>query len=484
MDLSKCIIHLAMGKRTQFILLLFTVFINIDGYAQLKELTYSILEQAEQTVSVFKDHPDAAGIIVRSSITTLKLDSNVEVISNRSEPENGYYRIIVHPFRQILIVSAPGYFQLRIPIDVSSPREVKLIEIEPAYDETESIGARGTGDLILNSYPQGASIKIDGLPDFSGRTPYTFNNYGAQNYNITLSKQDFLDSSFVMQIEPNTKTELNIRLTPNFSWVDFRILNSNGETLNDVQFDFSDARKARISSENFRFAFLNGISTVKLSKTGYKDRELEFFVERDTTYSQEVIMLTNSEHSLLPVAVTIKSDKGAKIIVNKKDIGEEIIEKEFVPGTYRIHIEHPYSNLDSEIFIRPEQTQEFYFPVLPSRKKALVYGIIPGGGQIYIKRNRGWVYLGVTLLTTTLSAINYAKFIQSDNDLQDALYSYNYEVHQETDFENLRQEIEYFENRSNRHYGRASDFLKYTMISYSFSIADLFIFKPKYGYRQ
>lgn len=471
-------------KLISFILLfLFWGIFSKTLNAQLRELSYSKIEQTEQAIPVFRDYPDAAGIIIKSTITTLSFDSNVEVIANLSDPENGEYRIIVPPFRQTLIVSASGYVQLRIPIDISTPREVRFFEIKSNIEEIESLGAQGTGDLVLHSSPQGAKITIEGLPDFSGRTPYTFKNYAAQSYKLKLSLQDYLDSSFVMQIKPKAETDLTIKMIPNFGWVDFRILNSKGESLNDVKFDFSGAKKVQNSSGNSRFAFLYGNNTIKLSKTGYKTKELELFVSRDTLYRSELIMLTNSEYKLLPAPVTIKSDKGAHIFVNEKDFGEGIVEQEFIPGTYRIRIEHPYVNLDNEIFIRPEQAQEFYFPVLPSRKQALQYGLIPGGGHIYTKRNRGWVYLGATLLATTISAYNYAKFIQSDNDLQDALYSYNYEVHEEAEFENLRQDIEYFEYRSNKYYGLAGDYLKYAMLSYTVSLTDLLIFRPKYGYR-
>ena len=102
---------------------------------QLNDLVVTPIENPLTSIPVFVDFPDNAAIIVTSSLTNLRFDSNVEIIADRSEPATGEYRLIIPPFRQTIAVYADNYKQLRFTVPVSEPRQVLFYSIEPKEDE-------------------------------------------------------------------------------------------------------------------------------------------------------------------------------------------------------------------------------------------------------------------------------------------------------------------------------------------------------------
>jgi hypothetical protein len=91
------------------------------------------------TVPVFRDHPDDAAIIVNSSLTGLRFDSNVGVVADLSSPNEGVYRIIVKPWRQTITVTMSGYRQARFTIPASEPRSVLYYNVEPVKSDAGAL---------------------------------------------------------------------------------------------------------------------------------------------------------------------------------------------------------------------------------------------------------------------------------------------------------------------------------------------------------
>lgn len=107
-------------------------------HAQLLEMEVKP-SSGSGTVPVFRDHPDDAAIIVNSSLTGLRFDSNVGVVADLSAPNEGVYRIIVRPWRQTITVSMSGYRQARFTIPASEPRSVLYYTIEPVKSDAGSL---------------------------------------------------------------------------------------------------------------------------------------------------------------------------------------------------------------------------------------------------------------------------------------------------------------------------------------------------------
>lgn len=106
---------------------------------QLDDLVVSPIENPLSTIPVFVDFPDDAAIIITSSLTNLRFDSNVEIIADRSEPASGEYRLIIPPFRQTIAVYADNYKQLRFTVPVSEARQVLFYSIEPKEEDVNVV---------------------------------------------------------------------------------------------------------------------------------------------------------------------------------------------------------------------------------------------------------------------------------------------------------------------------------------------------------
>lgn len=113
-----------------FILSSLFLFSPRHSVAQLFELEINPIMN-EGPIPVFRQFPDKAGIIVQSSLTNLRFDSNLEILDERSDPDEGTYRVIVEPVNQYLRVSAPGFMTNRIHLTGLNARDVLYYSIEP-----------------------------------------------------------------------------------------------------------------------------------------------------------------------------------------------------------------------------------------------------------------------------------------------------------------------------------------------------------------
>lgn len=140
----------------RLVLVLLTLFSVPQIHAQLLEMEVKP-SSGSGTVPVFRDYPDDAAIIVNSSLTGLRFDSNVGVVSDLSSPNEGVYRIIVRPWRQTITVTMPGYRQARFTIPASEPRSVLYYTVEPVKSDA---GALVPVTIRVNQTD--ASVFIDG----------------------------------------------------------------------------------------------------------------------------------------------------------------------------------------------------------------------------------------------------------------------------------------------------------------------------------
>lgn len=143
------------------VILLSLIIIKPTNAQQLRDLTFKEIENPFNTIPVFVNNPDDAALIITSSLTNLRFDSNVGIVADQSDPAAGEYRLIILPFRQSITVQAPGYKQLRIPVQVTKAKEVKFFTIEPLEDEEEE-----TSPILFSISPltAEATVFIDGQP--------------------------------------------------------------------------------------------------------------------------------------------------------------------------------------------------------------------------------------------------------------------------------------------------------------------------------
>lgn len=170
------------------------IFSAYPVYGQLMELEVEPIES--NRVFVFPEFPDNAAVVLESSITGLQIDSNLDIIEDRSEPNEGIYRVIIYAARQQLYISAPGYQQLSYPTGNLNARDVLHLSVDP-----KDTGVRQTGDILVRSEPPGATITLEGLPG-EYTTPYTFTNIMAQSYTMRLELDGYQPVERRVQVNP------------------------------------------------------------------------------------------------------------------------------------------------------------------------------------------------------------------------------------------------------------------------------------------
>jgi hypothetical protein len=83
----------------------------------------------------------------------------------------------------------------------------------PGGKPSRAAPAPKVGTLVVNSNPTGATITIDGRSDPSWVTPYTFSNWQAGTYTVTLSKEGFDSAVNSVTVKGGESSSLNPTLT-------------------------------------------------------------------------------------------------------------------------------------------------------------------------------------------------------------------------------------------------------------------------------
>jgi hypothetical protein len=148
--------------------------------AQLRE--FEITPVQNNRIPVFRDQPDMAAVIVNSSLTNLRLESNLEIVAILGNPNQGEYILIVRPVRQIITVNAPGFQQGRVTIAATEPRQVLYYRVEPKPEVATNVIP-----TIVQITPTDAKVTIDGnLVDISKPVPIEIGTH-----RIRIEKQGF-----------------------------------------------------------------------------------------------------------------------------------------------------------------------------------------------------------------------------------------------------------------------------------------------------
>ena len=211
-------------------IVLILLILPIVCFAVLKEMNIQKVDKPK-IIPIFRNYPDFAAVILYSSIPNLTFESNMDgIIEDKSKPEEGKYTIIIKPMKQMITVKAFGYMEDYFKVGNINAKECLYYSVEP-----KSVPLNPEkGNFVLRTIPKNADIQIDGFPDFAKKTPYTFENYSAQEYSLIISKNryDIVETSISIE-KGKTKTK-TIELVP--QWGDLEITsNPSGAiiTIND-----------------------------------------------------------------------------------------------------------------------------------------------------------------------------------------------------------------------------------------------------------
>ena len=114
-----------------------------------------------------------------------------QIVWKNDDPEGSGAQMIVMK----AVVECPSIDELRRAIEVKAPEEIGVQR----------------GELYVNSYPQGATIFIDGDKQIH-RTPYTFHDIPEGKHDITLRLDNYRPKTVSVRISPDDPQMVNVLL--------------------------------------------------------------------------------------------------------------------------------------------------------------------------------------------------------------------------------------------------------------------------------
>lgn len=319
--------------RKLLLLIALILFISEKATGQLKELEITQIVQTG-IPPLFKDHISMAAIEIRSSLTNLKFESTWGIVEQKGEPEAGRYILIIEPKRQVLTITAQGFMQKRLPLQITSPRTVEFYSIEPKNNTNTEFGT-----LIVKTIPDGASLKLDGVPG-EFKSDFTFDSLLAQSYILRVSLDDFETEERLVTVTSQKPAVETINLIPSYG---FLVIETQGDRLflndddneSEYRVEFKPETPIRLDNGNY---------TYRITRENYEDATGSFEIEPNKTVrlnpNQEAKFgLLNLNVNVLDAELYV-TPKGS-LLESKIDITNKS-EPSLPPGVYLYRLTSKY----------------------------------------------------------------------------------------------------------------------------------------------
>ncbi len=232
-----------------------------------------------------------------------------------------YKLLVTAEYKTIqLRVSAKGFIPKTIEINDLSPKKTVVLNIFE-----KSVLNLSKGEFHLTTEPGGAKITIDGQPTFEKFTPYTFTNWTARAYKVTIYKENYYVHIDTIIIDKDKANSLNVKLRAKFG-----ILVLSTDPANKVLIDgksYDHKNPVQIPEGNHY---------ILVKRKYFKD-----YVDSIYIVGQYEPMMIENEIELEPymgtIAVTSKPS-GAEVYLNENKIGITPLSKVVNAGYYNLEL--------------------------------------------------------------------------------------------------------------------------------------------------
>ncbi len=285
----------------------------------------------ENPVLDFNDNPCAL-IKVLTPLSGLVFDSNRGI--QKTEYKTGEYWVYLPSAASQLKVAKEGFMKLLFPIPLSlESSTVFIMELIPKMD-MQVVNTKDKGYFKVITEPPGAKITMEGNPSFEETSPYDAtkkkHSWPVGNKLLMISLDEYYVKDTLIAVEKDTTTNLNISLTPKFSFLKFGISPENAELfINDKL----------ITDKNETQKLIKGKVKVEI-KAPHFYSDIKNMDVPDGGTTQYIEIKLKPIMGTLSVEAGNDQTSGADVYVNDENIGKvPIKEYKLQEGNYKLRIE-------------------------------------------------------------------------------------------------------------------------------------------------
>lgn len=342
------------------VLALMATLLGDPAAAQLREMVIDTVQPPDRGVPVFREYPDEAVLFFTSSLPNLRFDSNMGgIVADRSEPDQGIYRLVVKPYTQIFTITAPGFIQAKLRVAGLQPRQWKYYSVQPKDPDV--------GRLPVNFQiePDGASLFVSDTQEdpsrpvqlAEGRHPVRIELMGhrTRTDTIEVSRENTL---FEYQLELVEEVVVRFRSVP------------TGATLY-----LDNIREGITDMDNFYYP---GQYLARVTLDGYNVSERLITVEEE---GENLF-----EFELEKFASTLRLDltpDDARVLIDGRDIGSQRV-LDLRPGITRISADREgYQAYNEQLTLQTGQSLDLDITLKPITG-TLLYRVSPVEASAYL----------------------------------------------------------------------------------------------------
>ena len=369
-----------MTKKKYYLLLFFWLGISTSVSAQNISVTsFKLLENdltANTTGTIEKDQNGEVAALIKVVTTEqgFVFDGGMTGIVKTKQEVGEVWVYVPHGIKKITI-KHPQLGVLReynIPIPIE---KAKTYEMVLTTGKVETIVTRSANKqyVIFNVNPANAIVELDNMPlDVSG-DGYAEKSMPYGTYSYRVSSANYHTEAGQVIVTAQGKSEVNVKLRPNFGWIDFKGANEYYGA--HVYVDNEYIGQLPIKSG----AIKSGTHQVKVMKSMYKPYEQQVIVTDNNLTSLTVQMVANFAN------VTFATDSESDIWIDGRQRGKGQSTISLEVGDYTVEVKRASHRTVSEVVTISDITARII--QLPSPTP--IYGVLditstPSRATVYI----------------------------------------------------------------------------------------------------
>lgn len=341
-----------MSKNIRIVLLFVLVGLNFGSFAN-KFIVESFKPNESESVDQILERKDnsnhlCAIIKVMTDIEGLSFESNNGIVGS-IVVYPGEYWVYVSPGEKSLRILKNGFTSIEvncsefnIKIESSRVYEIKLHSEVPEVSLVDT--KKKLGDLRISTIPSKANITIDGEPGFRNVTPYFFVQRTTEPFRITLQKEFYVTKDTIVQIVPDSVTNITLTLTPKVGLLFFSVTPPLSQTKITI-----DGKVIQEINENHVYPVTKGPHEINFdSKNWYPEvRKINAVLGK----TDSLFVNLKPHTGLLNVKVTPTKIENVEIWINDKKTGR------FAPAEMLVQVGNHTLTLKKEGY--PVMTKSF-----------------------------------------------------------------------------------------------------------------------------